>query len=143
MSGDNHNEAQVGAAFATVIAATALPYGYTVSLWCSGALLINAYGSPSVAQILQFAAGAVAAFGLLGLRAHRRAGAVSPRPDYVLVGALHWFAVGAAIGSVALISHIAGWAGWALGSFSATALYLVGTSLEAAIATSLAGPGPR
>ena len=65
MTMQNHNPTPAEASFATVITATAIPYGYTVALWCSGALLIHSRGNPSVAEIFLFAAGAVAAFGLL------------------------------------------------------------------------------
>jgi hypothetical protein len=140
---NNEKTAHAGRAFAAVIAATAMPYGYTVSLWCTGALLIHSRGNPSVAEIALFAAGAVAAFGALAAQARPRLPRKLRRPlDPGLVGALHWFAVGAAVGSAALIANIASWVDWPLASFAATGLYLIGASLEAALTTVPSGPDP-
>lgn len=52
-------------AIARVTSILAIPYGYTVTLWCAGAWTVTRYGLPGRADVLLFAAGAVAAF--LGL----------------------------------------------------------------------------
>jgi hypothetical protein len=49
-----------------------IPYGYTVSLWCAGALAVRRHGLPSALEVMLFAAGGVAGFLLLAVlgRAH-------------------------------------------------------------------------
>ncbi|HEX4719922.1 MAG TPA: hypothetical protein VH300_15460 [Thermoleophilaceae bacterium] len=123
-------------AFGTMVAASAAPYGYTVSVWSTGGLLMHYHGTPRTHDVFAFAAGALAGFALLGVLAH---GAISHGdqldhgPDRVLTGMLHWFAVGAAIGAAALLAELHGWAAWPLASFAATAVYLLGASLQLAV----------
>jgi hypothetical protein len=38
-------------AFATTVSASAAPYGYTLTVWSSGALLIHFRGSPAVGRV--------------------------------------------------------------------------------------------
>lgn len=47
-------------------------YGYTLSIWGSGALLIHAFGSPGVTPIFLFIIGALVAFVTLALVAFRK-----------------------------------------------------------------------
>jgi hypothetical protein len=115
-----------------VVAASAAPYGYTVSLWSSGALLIHFRGLPNVGDVMLFLAG----FSGLGLMAHRSLkmhDPLPPGPERVISGILHWFAVGAAIGTVALLAQIPSWVAWPLGSLASTVLYLTGASLQLAL----------
>ena len=50
---------------ATVVAASAVPYGYTLSIWGSGAVLLRSLGAPTAAEAFIFAAGASARFYLI------------------------------------------------------------------------------
>jgi hypothetical protein len=131
-------------AFATIVAASAAPYGYTVSVWSTGGLLMDHHGTPHVYEVLAFAAGALGGFALLGLlardvsRDHEQLG---DAPDRVLAGVLNWFAVGVAIGVAALLAEIHGWAAWPLAAFAATVLYLLGASLQLALVAGR-GRGP-
>lgn len=128
------------AAMATTVAATAAPYGYTVTLWSSGALLVRSHGVPSVTEVFALAAGAMLAYSLVALLARGAAFRTRPldRPgNRVRAGALNWFAVGIAISAVALLAKIHGWAVWPLSSFAATSLYLVVGSVQLAIVTVL------
>jgi hypothetical protein len=52
-------------AIAQVTSLLCLPYGYTVTLWCAGAVTVADHGLPGRLDVLAFATGAVAAF-LLG-----------------------------------------------------------------------------
>ena len=119
-----------------MVAASAAPYGYTVTLWSSGAILIRSHGLPHVAEVFAFAAGALCGFGLMGLLAR---GALSSMEslddvgDRVIAGTLHWLAVGTALGVVALITEVHGWEAWPLSSFTATALYILLASLQLAV----------
>jgi hypothetical protein len=54
---------------ATVVPASAAPYGYTLAIWSCGAVLLRSHGTPSFADTLMFVAGAIAGFNLLGLMA--------------------------------------------------------------------------
>src|SRR3954447_9626969 len=124
-----------GIALGTIVSASDAPYGYTVSLWSSGALLIHLRNSPGVGEIFLFAAGALAGFTLLGLRARPVLQASAPFEgpgERVITGALHWFSVGIAVGAVALIAEIPSWVAWPLGSLTATTLFLVCSSLQLA-----------
>lgn len=132
---------QFRAALGTIVSASATPYGYTISLWSSGALLIRLHGLPTVAEIYLFLTGALAGFSLVGLFAHgalRTRVPVSPGQGHVLTGLLHWFSVGLAVGSVALVAEVPTWIAWFLGSLIATSVYLLATSLQLALVTARA-----
>lgn len=49
------------------LVAEAEAYGYTLSIWGSGALLIHAFGVPGVARALAYVYGAIAGFAVLAL----------------------------------------------------------------------------
>jgi len=49
-------------AWVNVVQAIGAPYGYTVVLWSTGALVIARYGLPSTVDILLFALGGVGAY---------------------------------------------------------------------------------
>jgi hypothetical protein len=128
-----------GIALGTVVSASAAPYGYTVSLWSSGALLIHFRGAPNVGEVFLFAAGALAGFALLGMGVRptlEMSGTIEGSSERVLTGALHWFSVGVAVGAVALVAQIPSWLAWPLGSVTATTLFLLCSSLQLAFVTS-------
>jgi hypothetical protein len=121
---------------ATVIPASAAPYGYTLAIWSSGAVLLRSAGQPSLGDVLTFVAGAIAGFNLLGVLSIGVIGHVRPiecLKDRVLAGVLDWVALGAVIGAVSAISGIHGWAPWLLGPLTATVLYLLIASLQLAV----------
>ncbi len=125
----------VRAALGTMVAASAAPYGYTVTLWSSGAILIRSHGLPHVGEVFAFAAGALCGFSLMGLLARgalTSMESLDDAADRVLAGALHWLAVGTAVGSVALITEMNGWEVWPLSSFAATTLYVLLASFQLA-----------
>jgi hypothetical protein len=53
-------------ALETAFHCAGLPYGYAITVWSTGAVLIDAHGPPSVGRVFLFVAGAPSAFG--GLR---------------------------------------------------------------------------
>ena len=55
-----------GEAVGRIASILAIPYGYTVSLWSAGALLLTRLGRPSTLEIVLFATGAACAFMGLG-----------------------------------------------------------------------------
>ncbi|HEX3317239.1 MAG TPA: hypothetical protein VHR88_04425 [Solirubrobacteraceae bacterium] len=124
------------------MSSSAAPYGYTISVWSSGAVLIHFRGPPNVGDVFGFAAGALAGFTVLGLFVHRclrATEAVHSSTERTLAGVLHWFAIGAALGAVALIAEIPSWVAWPLGMFTATTVYLVGASLQLALVSARSG----
>ena len=123
----------------TLVSSSAAPYGYTISVWSSGAVLIHFRGPPNVGDVFLFAAGALAGFTLIGLLVHSRLRATDEThsaTDRTLAGALHWFAIGAALGAVALIAEIPSWVAWPLGMFTATSILPPGASLQLAVGVS-------
>lgn len=119
-------------ALITVLRGSAVPYGYTLTVLSTHAVLTDAHGDPRVPEVLLFVLGAIAAFSLLGALAER----LSPQPprtdssEVIWAGAVHAVAIGVAIGSAALLAMVPGAIAWALGSFAATALYLSIASAE-------------
>ncbi|MGH2920196.1 MAG: hypothetical protein ACRDLS_16620 [Solirubrobacteraceae bacterium] len=131
-------------AMATIATASAAPYGFTISLWSTGALLIHYHGIPRPGEVFLFVAGALVGFGVVGAAAHgalRTEGPLRVGQGHIVTGLLHWFAVGLAVGTVALVAPLTGVIAWLLGSFIATSLYLTAASLQLAIATQSRDPG--
>lgn len=112
------NPARYKSALRTTVAASAAPYGYTLTIWTTGAVLSHARGIPSSAQALLFLIGAVVAYALVGRLAF---GGYSeqlvPEPSRAVVwGGLHLRSVGLAIGAVSLIARfVTDVAAWPLG----------------------------
>jgi hypothetical protein len=71
-------------------------YGYTLSIWGAGTLLINAFGSPGVAPVFLFIVGALAAFVTLALIAFK---SVEPRGERRL-GAASFIHIVATLGNL-------------------------------------------
>lgn len=124
-------------AFATMVSASAAPYGYTITVWSTGAMLIHFRHLPSVWEIFLFMAGAVAAFATLWLAGRGAIEQSRPLPQgaaRALAGALDAFAVGLAVGAAALIAMIPSWVAWPLAAFGATGVYIVAASVQLALA---------
>jgi hypothetical protein len=130
------------AALGTIVSASAASYGYTISLWSSGALLTHFHGPPNIGEIFLFLTGALLGFAVVGTFAHgalRTTQPISPSSAHVLTGLLHWFSVGIAVGSVALVAEVPSWIAWLLGSMIATSTYLLLASLQLAFVAARAG----
>jgi hypothetical protein len=103
------------------VAASAAPYGYTLTVWTSGAVLSHARGIPSAADALLFLAGAVVAYALVGgLALGGVPKRLAPEPAHAVIwGGLHLFSVGLAIGAATLDAHlVTSPAAWPLGASS-------------------------
>jgi len=111
------------------VAASAAPYGYTLTVWSSGAVAIDQLGKPHLAQILLFMAGAVLAFVLVEVVAYGslRVRLVSgDAPAIAVWGNAHWVSAGVAILAVWGVDHaLSRTPGWAASGFLATGLYLL------------------
>ena len=121
-----------GSALAAVLRASALPYGYTVTVWTSGMMLTRERGEPSVGDVFLFMGGAVTAFLVLAVIARLAEGSqLEPAHDTLRrTGMLHFVAVGAALGAATLVALIKSGVAWPLGAFTATATYLSLASAE-------------
>ncbi len=123
-------------ALATVVRRTAIPYGYTITIWTAGAVLEHGHRKPNVGQAYLFLLGAVAGFAAVALIAVRS----TPQElqgesaDLIRTGAINALALGSALGATALVATIPGVAAWPLGSFAATTVYLLVASVELALA---------
>lgn len=123
---------------ATIVSSSAAPYGYTITVWSSGALLMHTHGPPAVRDVFLFAIGALIGFGVLGVLASGPLSDVRPierGSDRVVAGMLDWVAVGASLGAVALLAQIHGGVAWPLGSFAATLIFLVAAGVQLAVSS--------
>jgi len=83
----------------SAVASCGPPYGYTLSVWTSGALLIAAHGLPTLVQALSFMFGSVVGYAAVGMLAfgsltENEAG-VGRTP--ALWGNLHFVSIGGAV----------------------------------------------
>lgn len=111
-----------------VIASSATSYGYTLTIWATGAVVLHHRGIPTEADALSFVLGAIAAFAVVGFVANRGLPRVSPpHPrSFRLWQALHLLSVAVAIGGAAVITRLLHtWMAWPASGFTATAAYLM------------------
>ena len=106
----------------TTVGSSAAPYGYTLAVWTSGAVLTNARGVPDALAALTFMVGAVVGFALVGViafggvtRHFERDHGEAP----LIWGSFHFFSVGLAIGLASLVAYyVDGFVAWPLGGLS-------------------------
>jgi hypothetical protein len=111
----------------------ALPYGYTLTVWATGAALIHSHGNPNVAELFLFPLGASGAYGTLKVASHRVGGKqrdIGGTPHVFRAGIIHVAGIGLGIGAACLIARIGSGAAWPLATFASTAVYLGVTSVE-------------
>lgn len=111
------------------VASSAAPYGYTLTIWTSGAVSTHHRGIPSGWEALLFLAGAVCGFALIGAIAHgsaQRVLRIPPEPTVRLWGGFHIPSVGLAIAGSSLVAAVApGALIWPAVGFVATCIYLL------------------
>jgi len=124
-------------ALETALHGAGLPYGYAITVWSTGAVLVDAHGPASTGRVLLFAAGAASAYGCLRFLAETVEGeantALTRSTRLVRAGAIHVLAIAVAISAAALIAQIDSAVSWLLASFAATVLYLGVSSVEMAL----------
>src|SRR4051794_24715705 len=104
-----------------VLARTAIPYGYTLTVWSTGALATHAHGMPTPAAVFGFAAGGVVGFSLLAI-----IGVPAPESDdtsqatQLFAGALNVIAIGVALGLADACVRAPESVAWPLASMVAT-----------------------
>ncbi len=121
------------AGLSATLQGASVPYGYTLTVWCSSQVLSDFRGSPRFWLIGMFVAGAAAAFVTLRWLARESRPGVTPgtgsqRPHLIAGVALQLAAIGSALGAVALLAQIPSALDWPAGGFAATALYMTGTA---------------
>jgi hypothetical protein len=123
----------------SVASSSAVPYGYTVTLWSSGAVLSHAHGPPDLARIALFLVSAIAGYNLFGgVARHLSTGAGEEigADVKVVAGMLNWLAVASAVAAAWVCSQLPSAAAWAAGPGAATVVYLVLVALQLAGAES-------
>jgi hypothetical protein len=119
------------------VGSSAGPYGYTLATWTTGAVLTNARGIPDTFAALAFMAGAVLGFAFVGVLAF---GGLTKhfdreRGQALLWGSFHFFSVGLAIGTAALVAqYVQSFIAWPLAAFLSTAVYLLVLGAESTAA---------
>lgn len=123
-----------------VVAASAAPYGYTLTIWTSGAVTTHARGIPTALEALLFLAGAVCGFALIGAIAHGSATRilrVQSESTVRLWGGFHLPSVGLAIACSSLVAAVIhGAPTWLFVGFVATSVYLLVIAAQFTLADS-------
>lgn len=140
------NRVRYRSALRATVAASAAPYGYTLTIWTTGAILSHARGIPNTGEALLLLIGAVAAYALVGGVAF---GGLSehlvPEPSRAAVwGGLQFFSVGLAIGAATVVAHVVeGIAAWPVDGFLVTAIYLLASASQLTLAHAPVGAGAQ
>ncbi len=117
---------------------TAGAYGYTLAIWCTGAMLTHFHGLPSPGDVALFVGGAVTAFALVELGAVRGSlsrSEAAPTRAVWLAGAVNGLSAGAAVAaayglSIAIgVGHLA----WPVTAFAASTIYFLVLGLQVAV----------
>ncbi len=119
------------------VGSSAGPYGYTLTIWTTGAVLTHAHGIPTALYAAAFMAGAVLAFACVGLSAfgHLTQHLTREQGQEVIYGSIQVFSVGLPISTAALIGHyVGGFIAWPLAGFLSTAIFLLALGAESTAA---------
>ncbi len=121
---------------AGAVSSQAQAYGFTITVWCSGAFLLDEHGTPRPADILAFAGGALGAMILAVM-----VGAGGPRsplaasPQLRAHGAMHPLSVFAAIlAGWGVAAALDGVCAFFAGAFVAVLVYQLAVAAEIASA---------
>ncbi len=122
-------------ALAAVVRRSAIPYGYTLTIWTSGAAVERSHGTPTVGDTFLFLGGAIAGFAALGLlvQIERQSPLDPQRGDLIRTGLTQLIAVGTALGAVSLVALIHSFAVWPMAGFATTVIYLAVAAVELAM----------
>lgn len=121
----------------SAVGTSAAPYGFTLSVWSTGAVTMSFRDTPGPPQVLVFVAGVVIAFALIGSLAYGgvRGYSGGERHSVELWGNFHIPAVGLAVGSATLIGYlVSNDFAWFLVPLVSTALYLLALGAEFTVA---------
>jgi hypothetical protein len=136
MMGDMHSGRYLAALHSAVDRA-GVPYGYTVTVWTSGQVLIISRGTPPALLLPAFAGGATLGYlllaGLIGRSSDGRQPVTRGGLRAASAVATQLAAIMVAVGAVALVSEAPEDVAWPAGGFVATIVYLCGTATAIAI----------
>ncbi len=122
----------------SAVAASAAPYGYTLTIWTSGAVTTHEQGLPTAWQALLFLFGAVIGFGITAAIAYGRPTEIFASRTHGFVrlwGAFHLVSVGLAIGFVAVVVELVdNSVVWLLVGLIATTVYLMAIAAQFTLA---------
>ena len=121
----------------TAVSSAAVAYGFTLTVWSSGAFLLSSQGSPTAGEVVMFAAGVIAAYGSLEA-ASAWAGTGSTlqsgqSPHWVRAGLVHTAAIAGGLTAAAFLAQLDTGAAWVLAPFAAVAVYLLVSAVETAL----------
>jgi hypothetical protein len=122
-----------GRSLRAAVGSSAAPYGFTLAVWTTGAVIIDSQGLPSAINALSFAAGSVLAFAFIGFMAFGdfTGDNGEKRPKTSLWGNFHFLSVGLAIGAAVLVTSLVHTdLVWLLATFASTACYLLALGAE-------------
>ncbi|WP_448590886.1 hypothetical protein [Thermoflexus hugenholtzii] len=119
------------------ISVLALPYGYTVALWVTGAMAREHYRALGWRDAWAFLAGALGAFLMLAWISRSRMPAEIPAPLPAAL-ALNGLAAVAAAGGTGVCGAIpTSWLGFLMAGFTTTGIYILSIALSAHFASQL------
>lgn len=121
----------------SAVGTSAAPYGFTLSVWSTGAITTSFQSTPGPPQVLVFIAGVVLAFAIVGTLAYGgiRGYSGGERHSVELWGNFHIPAVGLTVAVATLIGYlVSNGIAWFLCPFLATSMYLITLGLEFAVA---------
>jgi hypothetical protein len=130
------------AALESAVSGSAAPYGYTLTVWTTGAIVIHARGLPTTVDAVLFVAGAIGGFVVSGLVAFGGVRSrLTLRPNRAaLWSAFHVGSVGVAVLAAGVVGHLlVHTAAWPLSGFVATVLYLCLYALQIVLAGGTGG----
>ena len=123
----------------TVVATSAAPYGYTLTIWTSGAVATHARGIPTAWDALLLLVGAVLGFAIVAALAYGHPSELLASREHGSVrlwGGFHLVSVGLAIGAAALVTTVVkDPVVWMIVGLAATVVYLVVIALQFTLAT--------
>lgn len=113
-------------------------YGFSVMITASFGVLTASLGSPTVGDVFLFAGGGVTGVTVIegvSSRGFREKMRGDPSDVVALGAAIGYFSVGVAIGAAALVALVlTGGIGWAVGAMAASAIYVLISGAEMALA---------
>ncbi len=122
------------------IAASSAPYGYTITIWSSGAVSMDLLGKPRIGAALLYVGGAVVAFLAIEVAAYggfRVLPVTGPPPPMAAWGNAHFLSAGGTVVAVWGADHLlkAELAGWIVAGFLATSIYLTLNAVQTTLAS--------
>jgi len=127
--------------------ASAVPYGYTITIWSAGTLSAGTLGQPHLAEVLLFMTGAVGGFFAVKGAAFGTFGSVAREPVHPVLplwAFAHVLAAGGAIlAAWAADQVIGGTVAWPVAGFLATSVFFLLNAVQTALAGRTRAAGAR